>query len=167
MRIVDEIRYDSAPAVVAAILADREFVLAKCARMGSLSHTASIEGDPAGGFSVISTRTLPTDRVPDTARSLIGPTMQIRQVDHWGPPAADGARLGEVQVDVVGAPVHFRGRFELRRNGSGTVQRLVGEVSAGIPFLGRKIEQLTEPVIRGALHKENRVAREWLAEVSR
>ncbi len=163
MRIDDTIRYDAAPAQVAAMLADRAFIDAKCQLMGSLEHEAQVQGDAAGEFTVTSTRTLPTDGFPDVARKFVGATIMIKQVDHWQAPAPDGSREGTVSMKIVGQPVNLQGAWTLRPEGTGSVQTVKGDLKASVPLLGGKLEKAAEPAIRAALRKEQEAGRTYLA----
>ncbi len=163
MRIDDTIRYDAAPAQVAAMLADRAFIDVKCELMGSLEHDAQVQGDAAGEFTVTSTRTLPTDGFPDVARKFVGATIMIKQVDHWQAPAADGSREGTVTMKIVGQPVNLQGAWTLRPDGNGSIQTMKGDLKASVPLLGGKLEKAAEPAIRAALRKEQEAGRTYLA----
>jgi len=164
MRIDDTIRYDAAPAQVAAMLADPAFIDAKCELMGSLQHDAQVQGDAAGEFTVTSTRTLPTDSFPDVARKLVGATIMIKQVDQWQAPAPDGSRQGTVSMKIVGQPVNLQGTWSLGPDGgNGTVQTVQGDLKASVPLLGGKLERAAEPAIRAALRKEQQAGRTYLA----
>ena len=163
MHVDAEIQYDATPAQVAAMLADEAFVEAKCVAMGALKQTVLVEGDHADAFTVTYSRTMPTDDFPDSARSFVGSTVTIRQVDEWQPPAADGSREGSVSVEIVGAPVRLSGSQSLRPAGAGTVQAVDGELKASVPLLGGRLEKAAEPALRAAMRTEHRTGREWLA----
>lgn len=164
MRIDDEIRYDAGPTTVAAMLADPDFVLAKCERMGSLEHEAVVDGDAAGDFTVTSMRTLPTDDFPDVARKLVGDTVMIKQVDTWQAPGPDGSRDGTVSLKIVGQPLTLIGQMTLRPDGTGTVETVGGDLKASVPLIRGKLERAAEPAIRSAIRKEHEAGQEWLAE---
>ncbi len=168
MRITDEIRYDSAPQLVAAMLADREFVIAKCEQMRSTGHTVTVTGDAGSAFTVVSVRTLPTDKFPDIAKVAIGTTPQIRQEESWGGARSDGSRDGTVRVSVVGKPITFDATATLRPTpAGGSVEAVDGTLRVGIPFIGGQLARLGEPAIRAALRREGKVGRQWLGEPDR
>ena len=109
MRLSAEIRYDADPAAVFAMLTEAEFQERKCAATGALDHEVEIEEYDDGSAVIRTRRTMPTDQVPDFVRTFVGQTLEVVQVDDWGPPAADGAREGTAVVEIKGAPVRLAG----------------------------------------------------------
>jgi hypothetical protein len=164
VRLSAEIQYEANPKAVFDMLICEAFQDGKCVAGGALSHEVRIERTVPDGATVTTRRTLPTDGVPDFARSFLGQTLQVCQVEHWGPAAPDGTRTGEVTVTVENAPVRFSGRLCLSPDGRGTVESFEGEVKASVPLLGAKVERVVEPVIRGAIRVEHRTGVDWLAD---
>lgn len=166
MHVDAEIRYDASPEQVAAMLADEDFVEAKCVAMGALKHTVLVEGDARGAFTVTYSRTMPTNDFPEAARRFVGDTVVIRQVDDWREPDADGSREGTLSVEITGAPVRLSGTQRLSPEGAGTVQAVDGDLKASVPIVGGKLEKAAEPALRAAMRTENRTGREWLARTA-
>lgn len=96
-------------------------------------------------------RALPTDEVPSFAKGLVGDALRIHETTWWksGSPddgAADGYHA-TFAVQIVGTPVTFNGTMRLTSTNSGCQQQVIGDVKAGVPFLGGKIESaIKEPV---------------------
>jgi len=164
MRIEAAATYPATTDEVARMLADPAFVRRRDAAAGALSSTAETEGDPAGAFVVRSTRSLPTDDVPQVARRLVGDTLELRQVDSWEAPGPDGARTGSMSLEVSGAPVRLSARLTLVPAGEGQATEAVqGDLVASVPLVGGKLEKAAEPAVQAAIRSEERVGREWLA----
>jgi hypothetical protein len=164
VKLAADIRYDAAPGAVIAMLADPAFQDEVCAATGALSHEVSVEGSPAGpALTITTTRTLPADELPDFVRRLAGDTLQVRRTDVWNPADADGGRSGRVSVEIVGTPVKLTGTLSLATDGSGSLERVDGDLTASIPLLGGKVEKAAEPPIRAAIAKEQQVGTAWLA----
>jgi hypothetical protein len=118
----------------------------------------------AGGVVVTSRRALPTDQVPDAFRALVGQQITLVQTETWGPAGPAGERTGSLLVEVTGAPVRMNATLSLSPDGTGTVERVDGELKARVPLIGGKIERGAEPAVRAAIDAEERIGQAWLAE---
>ena len=163
MRFEAEIRYPASPDAVGGMLADRSFVDRKCAATGAIRHTVDVQGDASGTFTVTTVRTMPTDDFPDVARTFVGDTVDIRQVDSWNAPSADGTRVGTITVEITGAPLRLRGTLALANGGKGTVETVAGDLKASVPIIGGKLEKAAEPALKAAIRSEERVGTQWLS----
>lgn len=148
------------------LLANEDFILAKCAATGSLSTTASITPGSDGSITLISTRVLPAD-LPGPAKSLVGDTITVTETQVWTPADTNGARSARVSVEFSG-PMKFEGRLQLApsHNESGsesaTSITTTGKFTASVPFIGGKIEKVAAEQTTRYLNAEERVARERL-----
>ena len=163
MRLSAEIRYDADPAAVFTMLTDPDFQERKCAATGALDHEVEIEEYDDGSAAIRTTRTMPTDQVPDFVRTFVGQTLTVVQVDDWQTAAADGSREGTVVVEIKSAPVRLAGSMTLRPDGGGTRQTIDGDLKASVPLVGGRIEKAVEPALQAALRVEQREGRAWLA----
>ena len=161
MRIHDDVRYAGSPLDVAAMLADPGFSDQVSARMGSTAATVDVRGEPAAAFTVTTVRTLPTDGFPDIARRFVGDSVDVRQVDDWSAPAGDGTRSGSITVEIVGAPLRLTGTMTLTPDGNGTRQSFDGDLRAGVPLIGGKLERAAEPAVHSAIRQQIAVGTTW------
>ncbi|MCE1178883.1 MAG: DUF2505 domain-containing protein [Micrococcales bacterium] len=162
MRITETDEYPCTPAELFALLRDEGFQQAKCEATGALSHTVSISGGEDA--AVIETeRTLPTDRLPDFAKSMVGDTLKVRERQEWGAAAADGSRTARLSIDIQGVPVTLSGTRSLAPAGAGALETTEADLRASVPLFGSRIEKAAAPVVEAALDAEHRVALEWLA----
>lgn len=156
MQVNAKIFYPVSPEHVFDMLVDRSFQERVCEATGALRYEVQIEQD-AGAATITTRRQLPTDEVPDYARSFIGRTLEVVRVDRWEAPAADGSRDGTVRLEITGAPIRLTGSLALRPDDAGTAEIIAGDLKASIPLLGGKMEKAAEPALMSAIRKEEEV----------
>ncbi len=162
MHVRAEATFPAAPEVVAAMMADEDYVRTKAAATGSQSHQARVEADGSGGFTVTTYRQMPTDQIPAQFRSLVGDTVEVRQVETWQAAGPHG-RDGTVLVEVQGAPVRMTGTSTLRAGGEGTQVVVEGELVARVPLFGGMVERAVAGAVTDAARAEEQAGRAWLA----
>jgi len=163
VKLIAQLHFDAEPDEVFAMLTDTDFQSHKCVENGSVAYEVDIDEHRDGSATITTMRVMPTDKAPDYVRAIIGGRLTVREVDTWGPPAADGTRTGTIHVEIEGSPVKVNGKLTMRRSGSSTVNAIDAEVKASVPFLGGKIEKAVEPVLQAALRVEQREGVKWLA----
>jgi hypothetical protein len=163
VRLSAEIRYDADPAAVFAMLTDAAFQERKCAATGALESEVEIERFPDGGATIRTRRTMPTDQMPDFARSFVGRSVDVVQVDDFGAPDGGGRREGTVVVEIKGAPVRFAGSLVLGASPEGTLETVDGDIKASVPLVGGRMERALEPALRSAIRVEQREGTAWLS----
>jgi Protein of unknown function (DUF2505) len=177
MRITAQIHYPAEPGAVYAMLVDPAFGERTCLANHALEHEVAVETFDDGGATVTTSRTMPTDQVPDFVRSFIGATLRVTEIREWAAPGPDGARTGTLVVAIDGAPVRLTGTLRLsgttgtsgavgadvEGNGARAVQTIDGDLKASVPLVGGRIEKSVEPAIRAAIDVEQRTATDWLA----
>jgi hypothetical protein len=157
-----EIFYPTSPELVFAMLVDRSFQERVCEATGALRYDVEIEVH-AGTALITTRRELPTDDVPDYARSFVGRTLDVVRIDRWQVGDAEGNRDGRVVVEIKGAPIRLDGDLSLRAdNVGGTKQVVAGDLKASIPLLGGKMEKAAEPALMSAIRKEQEVGLQHL-----
>ncbi|MEO7422163.1 MAG: DUF2505 domain-containing protein [Ornithinibacter sp.] len=163
MRLTTREELAGTPEEVYALLSDQAFQEAKCeATTVGGPHSTQIGGSRAGA-RVTTQRELPTDDLPDVARSFVGDKLTIIEILDWAGPAADGSREAVIDLHVKGAPLTLKGRVRLERSGAGTIESLDAELKANVPFISGRIEQAAAGPIRTAIDIEIALLREWLA----
>lgn len=154
--------HDADIARVAAMLADEEFVAAKVRASGALSQQVDVVGGADESFTVTTRRQMPTADIPVHLRSLVGASLEVRQVEAWEPPEA-GDRRGTVVVEILGVPVRMTGTLRLVPEPDGTTtQHYEGELKASLPLFAGPVEEHTAEAVRGAIAAETRTAEAWL-----
>ena len=155
-RISHDLTYPGATAgQVTSMLMTPAFREAVCdAQRDVLRRTVAIEGN-----QVSVDQTQSSDRVPGFAKKLVGDEIRILQEESWGSPTR-----GDITVTIPGKPGQISGTASVDENGSGVVERVVLEITVGIPLVGGKIESLVGDKLLSSLKAENEVGRRWLEE---
>ena len=154
---------DDGPIAVFAMMIDPKFQEQKCAASEALSYSVDVSG-PTEHPIVRTVRKLPTDGLPEFVKAMVRDGITVEETYTWTAAEPDGTRVADVVVSFVGQPLKMTGTFTLRPAGAGTRGDLVGDLRAGIPLFGGRIETATEPVIVKALELEQDLGRAWLTE---
>jgi hypothetical protein len=165
VQFATQVVFPASPADVADMLATEAYVLEKVAASGATDGSVDIVRSPDGSVTITSHRRMPTTDIPATYRSLIGSSLEVREVDAWEAPEADGARRGTIALEVTGAPVRVSGTLELQPTGdTETVLRIAGDIKASVPFFGKAIERALADSVEHAADVERQAGLRWLAE---
>jgi hypothetical protein len=149
---------------VYALLTDPAFQEAKCLATTDDSHQFTVDVTSSPGTARVRTeRHLPSETLPDVAKSFVGEHLTIIEVHTWSLPGPDGSRESALDLHVKGAPLTLKGTLRLEPSRGGTVQVLDAELKANVPFIGGKIERAAAEPIQGAIEIETGLLREWLA----
>ncbi|MCU1536736.1 MAG: hypothetical protein JWP82_1087 [Humibacillus sp.] len=163
MKLSETMTYAAPPATVYAMVTDPAFQERKCVESGATEHASAVS--PVGdGHRVVTKRDLPADNLPDFARSMVGGTLSVTETYEWGAAAGDGSRTGTLVVEVAGAPIALRAAVRLVPTAGGSQITVDGDLKAGVPLFGGKIEKAAAPAVTGAMRSEQRTGTAWLAE---
>lgn len=161
MHFAATIAYPADVETVAAMLASREFVERKMAAAGALETECEIIRD-GEAFTVTTRAKMPTTAVPASFRSLVGDSLDVRLVEAWEPPAADGTRTSTLALDIQGVPVRVAGSQRLAPTAAGCEETYDGEVTASVPLFGKPIEQAAVDTVDQVVDVERRLGLEHL-----
>lgn len=142
------------------LLADPTYIEAKCAATGSLRSEVTTSGDPGAAITITTERVLPA-QVPAVARSFVGETIDVTEVQEWSGPDAAGSRSAIVTVRFSG-PLRFEGTADLRPTDTGCSITTQGRLTAKVPFVGGTIEEEAARQTEKYLRTEEVLATEWL-----
>ncbi|MBD7996051.1 DUF2505 domain-containing protein [Arthrobacter sp. Sa2CUA1] len=152
--------YDAA--TLTKTFTDEDFVRSISEHVGGSLVSLVVDGDIAGPFTLTAVRTLPTDRLPDMAKKLVGASLTVTQKESWEAPAADGSRTASIDLSIGGVPLKVNAVQRLVVVPEGTRTDVEGSVSSSIPFLGDKIAKSAEPMIGKALTIQATQAGKWI-----
>lgn len=163
MDVSAEMTYpDTTPDAVWSMILDPDFRTQVCEDTGALDYSIEIEEHDDGGATVTVERTMPAD-VPDFVKKFVGETIDIKHIETWRAPEADGSRSGEFHLDIVGQPAQMLGSMRLEADGTGAREAIDGELKVAVPFFGKKIEPEVAKAITLGLRQEQKTGRTWLA----
>lgn len=163
MRLTVTLTYAAPPSQVERMLLDEEFQRRVCSATGDAQARVTV----AAGQSparVETARRLPTDRLPEAMRALVGRHLTVVQTTTWPAGQGDGGWTGTVVVAVEGKPVRLDATTTVTPQGGGTTITYDGQLAAHVPFVGGKVERGVEPIVRSAIETEQTVGTAWLAE---
>lgn len=152
-------RFPQPPDEAFTMFMDPVFVEAKCSSTGSTRTSVDVVGDGPDTVTITSMRVLPAD-VPAIAKSFVGETIEVTEVQTWQAPAADGARQGTVKVTFSG-PLTFQGTLTLAVDGGGSTVRTEGTFKAKVPFVGGQIEEVAATQTARYLTAEEAIGAAW------
>lgn len=156
MRFSHRMRYDAAPSVVHAMLADPAFRARVAEAGGAFEQDVSIE--PEGpGMSVVVDQLQHSHGIPSFAKKIVGDSIHVVQEEHWS-----DDQNATLEVTIPGKPGRMVGTIVLAPDGAGTVETVEADITVNIPLLGGRLERLIGSLLEAALTSEQRVGEAWL-----
>ena len=151
-RITHDLTYPGATVEqVTAMLMTPAFREAVCdAQKDVVRRSATVSGS-----AVTIDQTQSADRIPGFAKKFVGDEIRILQKEDWT------GTHGDISVTIPGKPGNITGVADVAASTDGVVEKVVLEISVGIPFVGGKIEGLIGDKLLSSLRAENRVGRTW------
>lgn len=150
------------------MMIDPAYIRLRAERTGAISVDIAIVpdlsgGDPSESVRVQITRVLPTEGAPGFARSLLGNSITVTEVQVW-PAVVAGAATASMDA-AFGSLLRLTGTIHLTDDGSASTSVATTRASckASVPLVGGKVEALVEEQVREYLAYEVQVAREWMA----
>ena len=154
MEISTSLDFAAPPDRVYAMMTDQGYLEEVCVASESISYDVTVSDS-----STHSSRTLPA---PDSAARFTGSQLTVIEDIVWGAASADGSRVGDLTMTILGQPVKLKGKLQLAPGGRGTVVALNGELKVAIPVLGKKLEESAAPAVLAGFRTHQRVGDQWL-----
>ncbi|MET9271521.1 DUF2505 domain-containing protein [Kribbella sp. NPDC003557] len=154
--------YDASPEEVFAMITDITFQEQVFERLQARSYDVVV-GDDGDDLAVQFHWQTQLSDVPVVARRFVGNTLELEQSKLWHRAGIDGARLADVDGAVTGVPVKLSGTTRIIPEGRGTTQAFDLHVTASVPVVGARLEQLVAEAVRLRLEKKFEVAWSWLS----
>jgi hypothetical protein len=159
MDFTETLSYDASPDDVFDMLCDKDFREEVCKQSHAIRYAVNVVRE-ANSAKVLISRVMPAD-VPDFAKALVGPEIEILQTERW-PPSSSGVRVADLRMEIPGKPGQLVGTVTLRPDGAGTTEIIAGELKVKIPFLGGKLEAEIAKGLREGIRLEGKVGAGWL-----
>ncbi len=164
MKLRETLNLPLSATAAATMYADPEYTAIRRSTLGAKAAESTLDGDPAGAFTVRTELSMPTDRVPDIVRPFVGSSVTIHEVQKWDAPEADGGRRGTTSLEVAGTPAGLTGTLRLLPGeGSSSRVEIEGDLVAKIPLLGPRLEKAAVPYVSTVLRAEERSAATYAA----
>jgi hypothetical protein len=154
MDISTSLDFAATPDRVYAMMIDQRYLEEVCVESESINYDVTVSNS-----STHSSRTL---RAPETAARFTGSQLTVVEDVVWGEGSADGSRIGELTLTILGQPVKLKGKLQLAPGGRGTVVALNGELKVAIPVLGKKLEESAAPAVLAGFRTHQLVGDQWL-----
>ena len=149
----------SASEVIAAISCE-DYLIYRYQESGIQSFELDIREDSPQRFESHVIRKASTEKLPGFARKITGDTVTLIQHQFWNRQAMP--YTGELHMQLEGLPGHILTRLSLRDSNDGSVLYGQGEVEAGIPLLGGRIEKLIVGKVAEGFERSAQAIREYL-----
>jgi Protein of unknown function (DUF2505) len=149
------------PAVAFEQQCDAEYQRWKLEQMYGEDIVVEITPDSSGGATIVHSRSMQAD-VPSIAKRFVGESIRVTETHVWGPAEESGTRIGTIHVAIEGTPMTVNGKLAL----NGTVETAIviaGEIKAGVPMIGGKLEEIVADVMMKAVDKESTLSGQWLS----
>jgi uncharacterized protein YndB with AHSA1/START domain len=157
MRVTCTAEFAEQPREVFRKLTNEDFLRRYAEASGAVAAEVRVEAID-GTIRTEIDRGMPTDQLPGFLRRFVGRSVEVTEVTYWRTAETDGARHCRVEANVSNLPVRFSGTGRLAPQADGSIVELDGEVTARLPFVGGKAEQLMADALCGALRQQSLVA---------
>ena len=164
MRKTISMTYPADPQRVAAMLSDPAYQQGRIDRFGLEDAGVDVAARGQGFVSTIS-GSVPPSLLPAAAKRFVRSTLSFTLAEAWGEPADDGARTGDVDITVKGAPVKAGATTAMSPAGEDATEvTFEVDLSVSVPLVGHKIEEKAMSMTDRAIADEEARATAWPAE---
>jgi hypothetical protein len=163
VRIERVVHHPISPAETYAMSITPAYQERKCADAGALQWEVDVRTKDDDTAVVRARRKLPTTGFPALVRKVVPGGVTSTETIAWGPPTADGSRVGKLSVDFHGAPVRMNGELRLVPEDGGCRIDVTADFSVLVPVVGRKIEQMAGGIVVDVIESEERTAQQWIS----
>ena len=143
-------------------LTNKAFLQSKYEGTGSRNVTISECRQDGDVFRVVWAREVPSNP-PAFARKFLAEWNSLHETIEWSR-KGDGSAFGDYKCKTSGVPGVLEGKFDLRSEGSGCVEKITMKATVRIPILGKKIAAIVESETEDQLDKEYAFSRSELGE---
>ncbi|CAN5165472.1 DUF2505 domain-containing protein [soil metagenome] len=146
---------------------DRDYWESLMAHYRSMSQISDLTHFTKGpsGTDIVFRQVFPRSELPPVARAAMPVDMVITREQHFDPfdPATSSA-AGTYRAGIPAGLGHFRGRYLLSDNDSGSQLLLSSECKVKVPLMGGTLEQLILSNITQLFDDEGAFMSDWVAK---
>ena len=155
--------YPADPQRVATMLSDSDYQRGRIDRFGLEDATVDVAARGQGFVATIA-GSVPPSRLPAAAKRFVRSTISFTLAESWGEPADDGARTGDIDITLKGAPVNAGATTAMRPAGENATEVTIEvDLNVSVPLVGHKIEEKAMSMTDRAVADEEERAAAWLA----
>lgn len=164
MRQTITLTYPGTPQAVSVMLADPDYYRARLEPLHLADPQVTVD-EQDGDLTAVVSGHVAQQAVPAGARRFVRSGLDVVVRQRWQAPEPDGARTGELTVEVAGAPVSARARTRLAPSGTAATTVTVDlDLTVSVPLIGRSLESRALGMSERLVAVEERLAGRWLAE---
>ena len=138
---------------------DDEFLTAKGSNTANSAHSIHAEGDA----TVLTITRLIVDGIPPIAKTFLGETITLQEVQTWGELENAGIRRASVELTVKNAPATVTGSITLSPTSTGTQVVIHFDIKVAVPLFGATAETVIKAQLEKFIGAEHGIGLEWLA----
>lgn len=162
MKFEETFDFDYPAEVILRMFGDKDYYLAKYARMGGDAPEVLDTREGSDEFLITVRHALDAANMkfPDFIKSRIGDSLYLKQTDAW---QLNSAR-GRIDIDIEKAPVDIRADMHLADRDNGSRMTLAFEIKASVPLIGGKIEKAVAGPISRHTQKDLKLTNQMAAD---
>lgn len=138
---------------------DDDFLTAKGSNTADSAHTIQADGDA----TVLTITRLIVDGIPPIAKTFLGDTITLQEVQTWGGLDSAGIRRASVDLTVKNAPATVTGSITLSPTSTGTHVAIHFDIKVAVPLFGATAETVIKAQLENFIGAEHGIGLEWLA----
>ena len=151
--------YPASPELVWTMWLDDAFLDAKGSNTAESAHSIDI----AGSTTTLTITRLIVEGIPPIAKTFLGDTITLQEVQTWGEPDAAGIRRAQVGLTVKNAPATVTGSIALSPTSTGTHVAIHFDIRVAVPLFGATAESVIKAQLENFIGAEHGIGLEWLA----
>jgi hypothetical protein len=138
---------------------DDAFLEAKGSNTAESAHSIAVDG----ATTTLTITRLIVDGIPPIAKTFLGDTIALQEVQEWGEPDQAGVRRAHVDLTVKNAPATVTGSITLSPTKSGTRVAIHFDIKVAVPLFGATAESVIKSQLENFIGAEHGIGLKWLA----
>ena len=143
---------------IRTMMIDAEYITFRAEQTGAISVEVSATPGAADSLLITIKRVVPA-QLPPFAASMVGPTLEITELQHWRP-ITEGICTATFEVRFS-APITASGALTLTQAAGLTSAHTLAQIKSTVPFVGTKVERVALEQMQLYLGKETEIAQSW------
>lgn len=150
------------PTQLYGMVTAKDYLQARLDELGGPSASITALSADADRAKLIFEHSVPAEKLPSIARSLISGELRIDRTETWTR-SDDEEYLGTVVAGIAGTPARIEGSMRITLLNGGAQLRGTGQVTVSIPLIGGKVESAVAEQVNKLLAAEADFTAQWLS----